>query len=191
MSKYGLLFVISEPSAAMEEEYNEWYDREHVPERIGIDGFLSAVRFVSAARARRYLALYDLVGIDVLESPGYRAFAGENYTPWTKRVVPRAKFERREAVQLSPGGAVTMIAPRLLVLRFAGLPAATVEEGARECFSRRHGVAQWRVFAGHGADSAACFVTVSGSGDLESLIRTEAFSSAASHLELVESFLPY
>ena len=194
MSNYGLLFVLSEPSAAMEEEYNDWYDREHIPERIGINGFLSAVRFVSTARARRYLALYDLVGIDVLQSPAYRAFAGENFTPWTKRVVPRAKFERREAVQLSPGSAATLIAPRLLVLRFAGLPAAAtavIEDGARVCFSGRHGVAQWRVFAGHGADNAACFVTASGSGDLESLVSPERFSSAANHLELVETFVPY
>ena len=50
----------SDPPAEFEEEFNAWYDTEHVPERLGIPGFESGLRYVSADRPRRYLALYDL-----------------------------------------------------------------------------------------------------------------------------------
>lgn len=193
MSQMGLLFVISEPTPAMEEELNEWYDREHIPERLAIDGFVSALRFTSADRPRRYLALYDLTHVGALHTPEYRAFAGENFTPWTKRVVSRAKFTRAEAIQTSPGNAATETTPKLLVLRFSGVPvvdAPSIVEGATRCFSGRRGVAQLRVFAGFGGQADLHFVIVGGRGDLAALIDMEAFGRSAAHLDFEENFLP-
>lgn len=47
MSKYkGFLLVTMEPPPAIEEEFNDWYDTEHVPERAFIRGFESAHRYV-------------------------------------------------------------------------------------------------------------------------------------------------
>jgi hypothetical protein len=51
---------------------NEWYNREHVPERVGaIDGFIRGRRFVAAGGAPHYLTLYDLRDASVLSSPDY------------------------------------------------------------------------------------------------------------------------
>ena len=44
MSK-GLLIVTTNPPADMEEEFNVWYDREHVPERLAVPGFERAQRY--------------------------------------------------------------------------------------------------------------------------------------------------
>jgi hypothetical protein len=53
---------------------NEWYNREHVPERVGaIDGFIRGRRFVALAGAPQYLTLYDLRDASVLSSPDYVA----------------------------------------------------------------------------------------------------------------------
>jgi hypothetical protein len=37
--KRGLLLTLTEPPAAMEEEFNAWYDTEHLAERLAIPGF--------------------------------------------------------------------------------------------------------------------------------------------------------
>ena len=193
MSQMGLLFVISEPPPAMEEELNEWYDREHIPERLAIDGFVSALRFVSAERPRRFLALYDLTSVGILQTPQYKAFAGANFTPWTKRIVSRAKFTRAETVQVAPGDAATASTPKLLVLRFSGVPEADaprIAKGAKRCFDGKPGVGQLRVFAGAGNEAGSHFVIVGGNGDLTDLVDTEAFGKAARCLDIEEIFLP-
>jgi hypothetical protein len=193
MSQMGLLFVISEPPAAMEEELNEWYDREHIPERLAIKGFVSALRFVSVVRPHRYLALYDLTHVGVLHTDEYMTFAGANFTPWTKRVVSRAKFTRAETVQMSPGDASTATAPKLLVLRFSGVGSekdALIAEGAKHCFAEGRGVSQLRLFAGRGEQADLRFIIVAGAGDLEALVDPEAFGAAIAHLDLVETFVP-
>jgi len=57
----GLLLTLTEPPPGMEEEFNAWYDEEHLPERLAIPGFRSARRWVAG---RTYLATYEL------DSPG-------------------------------------------------------------------------------------------------------------------------
>lgn len=194
MSQMGLLFVLSEPPLAMDEELNEWYDHEHIPERLSIKGFISAKRYVSAARARRYLALYDIVNVEVLQSPEYKAFAGENFTPWTKRVVSRSKFTRSEAVQLLPGDQATAGGSRLLVIRFSDIDEsleAEIRRGAERCFLGKPEVNQMRMFRGHGDAQAREFLIVAGNGNLEALLDVAAFAQVATRIDLVETFLPY
>jgi len=47
MTRRGLLLTMTEPPAAMDEEFNAWYDSEHIPERLSIQGFRSARRWVA------------------------------------------------------------------------------------------------------------------------------------------------
>lgn len=52
--------------------YNEWHTREHVPERLMVDGFLAARRYVRTdGPLPAYLTLYALSGIGVLSSDAY------------------------------------------------------------------------------------------------------------------------
>lgn len=194
MPQLGLLFVINESPSAMEEELNAWYDTEHIPERLSIDGFLAGSRHVSAARPRRYLALYDVTNVAVLQSAGYMAFVGANFTPWTQRILARTKVTRVEAVQTYPGDATTLSAPRHLVLRLTGVgkdETKQIEEAAKQCFLDKPCVTQLRIFAGSGADTGSVLVIVAGSGDLEALLNLASFHAWASHIELIESYLRY
>ena len=72
----GLLLAMMEPPPAMEEEFQDWYDTEHFPERATCEGFLTAGRFVCIDGWPRYLALYDLADTDVLRGPAYARIAG-------------------------------------------------------------------------------------------------------------------
>src|ERR1700729_1344796 len=113
MSK-AILIVTTNPPTDMEEEFNVWYDREHVPERLATPGFERAQRYFLTHGERRYVALYDVRALDVFDSPAYLATSGDNNTPWTKRIISRCHFIRAPAVQVYPGDALTSRAPRLL-----------------------------------------------------------------------------
>lgn len=148
----GLLFVTMDPPEGLEEEFNDWYDTEHVPERARLPGFLSALRFRCVEGWPRYLALYDLDRVAALQDPAYLAVAGDNSSPWTKRVIGRVRgLCRLEATQIYPGQALTGAAgptARLCVLRFQGAPAsaeAALTKGLREIFGGGE-TAQLRLF---------------------------------------------
>ena len=124
----GLLLVTMEPPAGLEEEFNDWYDTEHFPQRRGLPGFESASRWACLAGWPRWLALYDLASVGALDTPEYEAVSGANSTPWSRRILPRTIGRSRVvAEQIAPGGALS-VAPeavsRLLVIRFADVPAA-------------------------------------------------------------------
>jgi hypothetical protein len=107
MSRRGLLLTITEPPAYMEEEFNAWYDTEHLPERLSIPGFRSARRWVADCKPGegKYLATYELESPAVLVSPAYLAFF-QKPTPWSKRCLDNAVVFRRWACeQISPGNA--------------------------------------------------------------------------------------
>lgn len=103
----GLLLAMMEPPPAMEEEFQDWYDTEHFPERASCDGFLTAGRFICVEGWPRYLALYDLADTSVLSRPGYRAIAVDRYSPWTHRIVSRVWGQyRADAEQRYPRSAL-------------------------------------------------------------------------------------
>src|ERR1700694_5232711 len=99
----GLLFASFDTSTAQADEFNDWYDTEHIPERLRVPGFLNAERWIGGQNPRVSLALYDLDNVGVLHSPAYQAVGGANGTPWTKRVGARTKpISRLEGEQIRP-----------------------------------------------------------------------------------------
>ena len=98
----GLLLTLTEPPPAMEEEFNAWYDTEHLAERLAIPGFRSAQRWVSG---RTYLATYELDTLAVLHTPAYLA-RFQNQSPWSRRCLGKLLvFKRWACEQVEPGDA--------------------------------------------------------------------------------------
>ena len=86
MTQKGFLLVLMQPPLNIDEEFNAWYDTEHVPERLAVPGVETAIRFASVdGTTPKYLAMYDLAAESVLDSAAYVRVAGENSSPWTKR----------------------------------------------------------------------------------------------------------
>ena len=73
-----------------EADFNRWYDREHLIERVAIDGFLEARRYVAHQGNPKYLCLYSTETFEVLDSPAYRTVL-MNPTEWSKTNL--ARFE--------------------------------------------------------------------------------------------------
>jgi hypothetical protein len=86
----GMLLTSMDIDAADEADFNRWYDREHLEERVAIDGFLEARRYVAHTGSPKFLFLYSTETIDVLDSPAYRARLN-NPTEWSKKTM--AKFK--------------------------------------------------------------------------------------------------
>jgi hypothetical protein len=98
----GLLLTLTEPPRAMEEEFNAWYDTEHLAERLAIPGFRSARRWV---RGRTFLTTYELDSPQVLNSPEYLT-RYRNQSPWSRRCLAKClTFKRWACTQIDPGDA--------------------------------------------------------------------------------------
>jgi hypothetical protein len=86
----GMLLTSMNIDPAHEAEFNHWYDREHLVERVAIEGFLEARRYVAHSGDPKYLCLYSTKTFEVLDSPAYRK-ALTNPTEWSKTTLPRFK----------------------------------------------------------------------------------------------------
>jgi hypothetical protein len=96
----GMLLTSMDIDPSDEAEFNRWYDREHLEERVAIDGFLEARRYVAHQGSPKYLCLYSTATFDVLDSPVYRAKLG-NPTDWSKRTMARFKNMIRAVARIT------------------------------------------------------------------------------------------
>jgi hypothetical protein len=96
----GMLLTSMDIDPSHEAEFNRWYDREHLEERVAIDGFLEARRYVAHEGSPKYLCLYSTATFDVLDSPAYRAKLA-NPTDWSKRTMARFKNMIRAVARIT------------------------------------------------------------------------------------------
>src|SRR5882672_5897564 len=82
----GILIAAMNFSDVAEDEFHDWYDLEHVPERLRVPGFINAERWIDEQNPKTHVATYDLDSAGVLATPAYRAVGGNNQSVWTKRV---------------------------------------------------------------------------------------------------------
>jgi hypothetical protein len=128
----GQLIAAFDFSNVAEDEFNDWYDLEHIPERQRVPGFLSCRRWIGAENAKHSVATYDLDSLGVLQSPDYLAIGGQNLSPWSKRLTARCqRLLRFEGEQILPGDKVAPEnAGGLLLVGMTPAPDAETEFNA-------------------------------------------------------------
>jgi hypothetical protein len=78
-------------------EYNEWYDKEHLPRLVTVPGVVRARRYTAVAGHPRYLTAYELTDPNAFESPeGLQA----RKTPWTAKMRSLFHNTRRRMCRL-------------------------------------------------------------------------------------------
>jgi hypothetical protein len=77
--------------AALEEEFNAWYDTVYVPDYLTVPGVLGARRYVVIDGQPKYLTVYDFARADVPQSEACNRVRDLN--PWTHRVRPQLKLD--------------------------------------------------------------------------------------------------
>ncbi len=194
----GLLIVTMEPPAGMEEEFNDWYDLEHFPQRSGLPGFTSASRWVFLEGWPRYLAVYDMASPDAVATAEYRAVSGANATPWSKRVLGRT-IGRQRHVGIAVGDqpdqqcvapdAVRLLAACWTCAKSDG-PKSDVGEFAaavRQVASLLPDVAQARLFAVEKGDAVLLWLFVAfdapvALGELKAVAKVQGHGAGAFNL---------
>lgn len=92
----GILLVLNDVLESSEEEFNRWYQQEHVPDRLGVPGFKTARRYHALDAQRAYMAVYECESIGVLSSQAYRERLAKP-TDWTQRIMPSFRNMLRSA----------------------------------------------------------------------------------------------
>jgi hypothetical protein len=101
------LFAALDFSNVREDEFHDWYDTEHLPERQRLHGFLTCERWIGVTNPKVSVGSYDLESTDVLKSAAYLAFAFENASARTKRVTGACtRLLRVECDQTLPGSRI-------------------------------------------------------------------------------------
>ena len=125
----GILVPVVDFSGIAEDEFNDWYDLEHIPERLQVPGFLGCERWIGGDNQTTSVATYDLDNASVLKSPAYNAIGnhargGDNLSVWSKRVTARMKMIMRfEGELIEPGvGIAPKDAPALLLNAMSVVP---------------------------------------------------------------------
>ena len=70
-----ILVVMMDVDAEHDEEFNRWYNDEHLPERLAIPGYVSARRFKleEGQGVLKYLCIWELEDASPLQSQEYQA----------------------------------------------------------------------------------------------------------------------
>lgn len=95
----GLLGVWHGVEPGSEDAFDEWYDRQHHRERVGVPGFLRARRYLNVAQGPRYFNRYDVAGAQVLASAAYLDRLNHP-TDWTRAMLPRYRDTTRAVFRL-------------------------------------------------------------------------------------------
>jgi len=69
------------------DDFHQWHNREHMPERVGIPGFRRGRRYVAIAGTPEYFNLYEADSAEVLGGQDYLNRLNAP-TEWTRQVVP-------------------------------------------------------------------------------------------------------
>lgn len=80
----GVVAIWNDIKPEARADFFEWHNREHMPERVGIPGFVRGRRFAAIEAAPEFFTLYETQSPQVLSGADYTARLN-NPTPWTRR----------------------------------------------------------------------------------------------------------
>jgi hypothetical protein len=90
----GVLAIWNGLAPGYDAEFVEWHVKEHIPERVGVPGFLRARRYLAVDGTPAYFNFYETETYQVLSSAPYLARLNDP-TPWTRKVVSNFKDTSR------------------------------------------------------------------------------------------------
>jgi hypothetical protein len=97
--KPACLLIANDVNPAAEDDFANWYEREHLDERLAVPGFLSARRYQAVSASHRFVVLYETTSAAVLASNDYLNRLRHPST-WTQRVMPHFRRMSRSVLEL-------------------------------------------------------------------------------------------
>ena len=81
----AMMMVMVDIPTDKEDDFNRWYNEEHLAELLSVPGVLSAARYEAVSSGPKHLAFYELESPDVINTD---AFKNRPRTEWGQRVSP-------------------------------------------------------------------------------------------------------
>jgi len=97
----GLLLVMNDIPADLDEEFNLWYHEEHIAERLALPNLMSARRYRAVGSQPAYMVIYKCETIRALTSPSYRTVL-DNPTERTRNILPQMQNVIRATISQTP-----------------------------------------------------------------------------------------
>jgi len=102
---------------AAKDDFYEWHNREHMPERVGIPGFRRSRRYIAISGAPEFFNLYEADSPETLSGQDYLNRLNAP-TAWTQRVIPNFRNVSRSICRVAFTNGVGS-GGVMLTLRFA------------------------------------------------------------------------
>jgi hypothetical protein len=96
----GVIAIWQDLVPEAKQEYREWHNRQHVPERLSIPGFRRARRFVAVRGSPEFYTLYEA---DTPETVRGKAYLDRLNAPteWTRRIMPAFRNMARSVCRVA------------------------------------------------------------------------------------------
>jgi hypothetical protein len=78
-------------AAAMEEEFNDWYNTAYIPGYLTVPGCIRARRYLAVEGQPRYLTVYEFENPTVPDTPEWSR--ARNGNPWNARMRPHVRLD--------------------------------------------------------------------------------------------------
>jgi len=133
MQATGLIAVWLHVPPHREEEFHAWYELEHIPQVVGLDGFVSGRRYDGGQAFPKFLALYETRDESVEDSPGFQHVVSHP-TPWSGRIWTFFGKDRirQNLVRLTSAAHGDRADPGAVLLRAFRAPRPLAEADGRE-----------------------------------------------------------
>jgi hypothetical protein len=83
----GMMITFTEVAADLEDDFNEWYNREHLDERVDLPGFRRARRYEAIDAIIKYMSTYECANPTDIGSPAYLDVIADP-SDWSQRIMP-------------------------------------------------------------------------------------------------------
>ena len=112
----ALAIWFDEIDPAGETDFNEWYVRQHLPERLSVPGFMRGRRYAAVDAGAPYFTFYETANAAVLGSQALLERLN-NPTDWTRRVLPRVRAMTRTSYELIAASPEDRVGKRMVTAR--------------------------------------------------------------------------
>ena len=136
----GILAIFNNVAPGREAEFEEWFQHEHLAERIAVPGFLIGRRHEAISGQPRYFNFYVTQSVGVLKSAAYLGRLDEP-TPMTRTVMSEIFKDMIRTVCRRTFRLGVMRGTGVVTVRFGERPAETALQAAIETMMRDKAVA--------------------------------------------------
>lgn len=95
----GIMAFWTDIAPRAENDFNEWYNRQHLLERVDVPGFRNGARYQSVGGKPKYFTFYEADEVGTFQSRAYKRRLNSP-TDWTRKVMPKMRDVTRTVCRL-------------------------------------------------------------------------------------------